>query len=89
MPRNCDDGDDWYVLRDGPTVPAQVINLLFRLQEHGITVTRRADRLRITPAGRLTPTDRAALVRWRPYVFALVQYLERDDLDAHLRSAVH
>jgi len=48
MPRNYDDGE-WYVLRDGSTVPVQVVNLLYRLQEHGITVTRRADRLRITP----------------------------------------
>jgi hypothetical protein len=88
MPRKCDD-TEWLTLRDGPSIPAPVIDLLFRLQEHGISVTRRADRLRITPASALTSADRAALMHWRPYVFALVQYLERDDLDAHLRSGVH
>jgi hypothetical protein len=79
----------YIALRDGPVVPADALCLLWSLADRGVTVTRQDDRLRVTPARAVTPTDLQRLRRWRADVLAIVRYLERDDLDAHLRSAVH
>ena len=79
-------------LRRGPIVPVEALLLVTRLTDlerpgGPLRLSRgAAGRLRIEPGSSLTDPERDALVRWKPFVLALIDYARRDDLDAHLRE---
>ena len=61
-------------LRGGLVVPVAPIALLLDLESRGLTLSRDGDDLLISPPGRLTDDDRAALRRWKCHVLALMDY---------------
>jgi hypothetical protein len=75
-------------LRDGPILPAAVVELALALEARGLTLRAQDGVLTVTPRDRITEDDRALIRRWKLHLLALVAYCDRDDLDAHLREAL-
>ena len=62
-------------LREGPTLPVEVIELVLDLERRGIPLATDADHQFIVPNDpRLSAADHAAIARWRHHVGAAVEY---------------
>jgi hypothetical protein len=62
-------------LKNGPTLPAEVIELGIDLELRGIHLRTDDDHQLVMPTDpRLTDADRSALLRWRHHLGALVEY---------------
>ncbi len=67
-------------LKNGPTLPVDVIRLAIDLEARGIPLqTDDVHQFIIPNDPRLTAADRAAIARWRHHLGAIVEY----DADAH------
>jgi hypothetical protein len=65
----------YVTLKDGPTLPVAPIMLAIDLEARGIPLRTEADHQFMVPDDpRLTPTDRAAIGRWRHHLGAIVEY---------------
>jgi len=63
---------DYVVLRNGPTVPRPALELAWRLEDRGCSLSIDGDSLVVTPRQLLSETDREAIRRWRWHLIALV-----------------
>ena len=62
-------------LKNGPTLPVEVIEMALDLERRGFRQSVDRDgRYQVEPATELTEADRAALVRWRLHLGAIVSY---------------
>jgi hypothetical protein len=63
-------------LKGGPTLPVEVIELAIALEERHIALRTDDNHEFIVPNDpRLTATDRAAILRWRHHLGAIVEYV--------------
>lgn len=63
-------------LRGELTVPLAALTFALDLERRGITLSLASDGLRVEPADRLTPDDRAAVARWRHALEAIIAYVD-------------
>jgi hypothetical protein len=65
-------------LKQGPTVPEDVVDLLITLESRGIRLAVDGDKLRVSgPDGKpdLTPEDGDRIRKWKPHLLAVVDYI--------------
>jgi hypothetical protein len=73
-------GSELLPLQGGPTVPAATLQLLWSLEDRGINFTVDAGDIVVERSDLLTTEDRAALVRWKPHVLAIICYCQREEV---------
>lgn len=62
-------------LKNGPTLPVEVIELVLDLERRDIPLVTDADHQFVVPADpRLTAADRGAIARWKHHVAAAIEY---------------
>ena len=65
---------DMVTLAGGVVIPTEALKLLWHLEAEGFGFFPDGAVVRIRPASKLCPADRAALVRWREDLRVLVNY---------------
>jgi hypothetical protein len=78
--------DRYVVFRNGPALPADALHFVWDLEGRGFSLEAKDGALIVQPSSRLTDDDRAAIRRWRLHLLAIMQYVQRNDIDAHLRG---
>ena len=77
---------DVLALQGGPALPWPVIALALALEDRGLILVRKVDTLRVLSKDGTRPTlseaERAAIVRWKDHLLALVDYMHQSDLTA-------